>query len=242
MTGSHMGNFQLISRRRFALGASAGMAWLAGGLAAFGHSTNELQETLQKREKFFQAIDKPAADFSGTDAEGNVVTLKDLRDKAVVLFFVYTNCPDVCPLHAELIAKVQGLVNDAPGGERVQFVAVTTDPANDNAEIRRAYGPDHGLAPSNWVFLTLGADKNAETGALVAQYGHKFTPQETGYLLHGVVTHVIDKQGKWRANFHGLDFNPLNLVVFLNALVNEKENDGHTPASPGLWQRFRSWF
>jgi protein SCO1/2 len=43
---------------------------------------------------------------------------------------------------------------------------------------------------------------------------------EDGIQAHGIVTHVIDKEGRWRANFHGLDFAPVNLVTFVNALTN----------------------
>ncbi|MHA1523881.1 MAG: SCO family protein [Alphaproteobacteria bacterium] len=234
--------FPLVSRRGFSLWLAAGAAWVAGGLSTRAHSVDQLVGDLKAREKYFQPLDRPAPDFAGTDAQGTQVSLQSLRGKTVVLFFVYTNCPDVCPLHAELIGKVQALVNQSPGGAQVQFVAITTDPANDSPAIMQAYGPAHGLVPSNWVFLTAGADQAARTKTLVARYGHKFTPQEAGYQLHGVVTHVIDKHGQWRANFHGMEFDPLNLVLYLNALTNENLDDGHPPAPTGIWQRIKSLF
>ena len=59
--------------------------------------------------------------------------------------------------------------------------------------------------------------------------------------MHSIVTHVIDKQGRWRANFHGLRFEPTNLVVFINALVNEDEHD-HEESGRDLWDRLRELF
>jgi protein SCO1 len=40
---------------------------------------------------------------------------------------------------------------------------------------------------------------------------------EDGYQIHGVVTHVIDREGQWQANFHGLKFEPTNLVVYVRS-------------------------
>jgi hypothetical protein len=65
------------------------------------HSVEELERDLSQREQHFQQIDKPAPEFSLRDANGAPVALSDLRGKVVVLNFIYTKCPDVCPLHAE---------------------------------------------------------------------------------------------------------------------------------------------
>ena len=59
------------------------------------------------------------------------------------------------------------------------------------------------------------------TRELVERFGHKFTEVEGGYQVHSLVTHVIDREGRWRANFHGLKFQPVNLVLFINALTND---------------------
>ena len=59
--------------------------------------------------------------------------------------------------------------------------------------------------------------------------------------LHGVVTHVIDREGKWRGNFHGLKFDPANLVLFVNALVNDVDRPGRR-GDQSLWDRVRRLF
>lgn len=92
----------------------------------------------------------------------------------------------------------------------------------------RDYGPAHGLDPVNWTFLTSGPDRLMATRELVERFGHKFTEVDGGYQVHGVVTNVIDREGRWRANFHGLRFDPTNLILHLNALVND-----HHDASAG---------
>ncbi len=45
--------------------------------------------------------------------------------------------------------------------------------------------------------------------------------------MPGVVTHVIDQQGRMRARFRGLEFDPVNLVIFVNALTNHLQDNRH---------------
>jgi len=206
---------------------------------AWPHSLKDLESALGDREKYFQTIDKDAPVFALQDAGGKPVRLPDLRGKVVVLHFIYAGCPDVCPLHADRVAEVQALVNQTPMKEQVQFVTVTTDPKNDTPDVLRTYGELHGLDPANWLFLTAGAGQPEDaTRKLAEQFGHKFMKQEDDYQVHGIVTHVIDKAGRWRANFHGLKFEPVNLVLFVNALVNDAQKPhGHEQAGP--WDKIK---
>ena len=199
-----------------------GMAiWAMATPPGYAHSLKDLDSRLQKRERYFQPLDKGAPEFTLQDADGGTVSLSDFRGKVVVLHFVYTNCPDVCPLHAERIAEVQEMVNQTPMRDLVRFVTVTSDPKRDTPDVMRAYGKTHGLDPVNWMFLTSGPQRLTATRELVKKFGHKFTEADSGYQVHGVVTHVIGREGRRRANFHGLKFQPINLVLFINALTND---------------------
>ena len=209
--------------------------------AAWAHSLDGVESLLGDKEKYFQPIDKPAPNFTLRTADGRVVRLADLRGKVVVLHFIYTSCPDVCPLHAERIADIQAMVNDTPMKDRVTFVTVTTDPARDTPEVLRGYGPAHGLDPVNWLFLTTTEDQREDTTRKLAEaFGHKFTKTDGGLQMHGIVTHVIDKEGRWRANFHGLKFEPINLVTFVNALTNDFERP-HDHGQESWWDWLWSW-
>ena len=210
-----------------------------GSPAAAHHPGDTLDEVMTGKEEFFQTIDRPAPAFALVDADGKPVALSDFADQIVVMHFIYAGCPDVCPLHAEKIAEIQQMVNQTPMQDRVQFVTITTDPANDTPEVLKDYGPAHGLDPANWVFLTVGPDQGEDTTRkLVEAYGHKFMITEDGLQVHGVVTHVIDRSGRWAANFHGLEFDPLNLVLYVNGLSNSHG----TPAKPTLWKSVKAWF
>ncbi len=218
------------------------LALVATAPMVSAHSLHELETALGDREKYFQPIDKDTPDFTLQDTGGRVLGLADLHGKVVVLHFIYTSCPDVCPLHSERIAEIQALVNQTPMKEQVEFVSVTTDPTTDTAEMRREYGRVHGLDAANWVFLTTTPQQPEDaTRKLAQQFGHRFDKTGDSYQVHGVVTHVIDKEGHWRANFHGLKFEPSNLVVFVNALVNDLEKP-HAHPAPSLWERAKNLF
>ncbi|MBZ0147802.1 MAG: SCO family protein [Pseudorhodoplanes sp.] len=209
---------------------------------ASSHSLKDLEAMLGSREKYFQPIDKPAPDFELQDADGRAIDLAAMRGKVVVLHFIYAGCPDVCPLHADRIAEVQAMINQSPMKDVVRFVTITTDPKNDTPDVLRSYGGQHGLARDNWIFLTTAPNQPEDaTRKLAEQFGHKFQKIENEYQIHGIVTHVIDKDGRWRANFHGLKFDPTNLVLFINALVN----DDHKPHGYGersMWDRVKGLF
>ena len=213
----------MVARRLYLLAACLAAALAASPAAA--HSVQELEGDLFGRERYFQPLEgRGAPGFTLRDGDGREVSLEDFRGMAVVLHFVYASCPDACPLHADLIARVQAMVNRTPMRDLVRFVTITTDPVNDTPEVLRAYGPAHGLDPANWLFLTSGPEWPGATRALVERFGHKFTATAGGAQVHSVVTHVIDREGRWRANFHGLEFEPINLVSYVNALTND---DGH---------------
>lgn len=225
-TGNEITSARILGKPRNLRIAFVALALLTIAAPSYAHHPGEnLDAVMGSKEKFFQAIDRAAPDFSLRNADDKTVKLSDFQDKIVVLNFVYTSCPDICPLHAEKIAEVQGLINSTPMRDLVQFITVTTDPKNDTVEALKSYGPTHGLEPSNWSFLTTRPNqRNDETRKLAEAYGHKFVKTDNGYQAHGVVTHIIDRGGRWAANFHGLRFAPVNMVLYINGLTNDSRN------------------
>lgn len=206
------------------------------------HPGADLDKVMGNKEKFFQQIDRKAPVFELRDVNDRPVELDDLRQKIVVLNFIYTKCPDICPLHAQYLSKVQSMINRTPMKERVQFVSITTDPVNDTADILKNYGEVHGSNAINWTYLTTrpGQPENT-TRNLARAYGHKFAKTGDDYQVHSVVTHVIDRNGRWAANFHGLRFNPVNLVLYVNGLTNNP-NVVDIEESRSLWDELKGLF
>ena len=194
------------------------------------HPGADLDKMMGSEEKYFQIIDEPAAPpFELADADGKAVRLSDFSDKIVVLYFIFASCTDLCPIHSEVIADIQRKVNATPMKDRVQFLAVTTDPVRDTSEVLDAYGPAHGFDAGNWMFLTTRPGQpDGTTRKLSEAYNVRFEPLEDGQQMHGAVTHVIDRGGRFAAKFHGLRFDPLNMVLYINGLTNNIQKPAET--------------
>lgn len=134
-------------------------------------------------------------DFALTDANGKARTLADFRGKAVVVFFGFTQCPDVCPTTLATLAEaMKQLGADA---DRVQVLFVTIDPARDTAELLRNYVPAFDKR-----FLGLYGDDDATQRVarefkIIYQKQPGSTP-ETYTMDHSAGTYIFDAQGRLR--------------------------------------------
>ena len=95
-------------------------------------------------------------DFSLIDPDGKVRTLADFKGKVVVMFFGYTQCPDICPTTLTEMQQVMTLLG--PQSDKVQVLFVTVDPERDTATILKQYVPSFdprflGLRPADEAAL-----------------------------------------------------------------------------------------
>ncbi len=134
-------------------------------------------------------------DFRLTDHHGQPRTLADYRGKAVVLFFGYTQCPDVCPTTlAELAETMKRL---GPEADRVQVLFVTVDPERDTPQLLSLYVP--AFHPS-FIGLSGDAEATARTAKEFRVIYQKQPGREPGtYTMdHSAGTFVFDPQGRLR--------------------------------------------
>lgn len=147
----------------------------------------------------FKAIDITGADyardFSLPDQSGKVRTMADFRGKVVVLFFGYTQCPDVCPTSMTELAEVRRLLG--PQGDKLQGLFVTVDPARDTPEVLKGYMEN--FDPS-FLALRPNADQLPELAKRFKVYFKKVdgkTP--TSYTMdHTAGSYIYDPQGRVR--------------------------------------------
>ncbi len=88
-------------------------------------------------------------EFSLVDQEGAVVTRETLLGKPMLGDFMFTKCPDICPMLSTRMAAV-----GAQYGDRLQLLSFSVDPANDTPAALRAYGERFGATYPGWRFLT----------------------------------------------------------------------------------------
>jgi protein SCO1 len=153
-----------------------------------------------------------APDFTLTDGvSGRSVTLSAHRGQIVALTFLYTTCPDVCPLTATRFRSAQTeLQGDA---SRVTFIAVSVDPDRDSPSAVQAFSAAHGLA-SNWYYL-VGA--RAQLAPVWAAYGIGVQAGSSA-VTHNDAVYLIDAGGRERVLLHSEDLGA-DLVNDLRALL-----------------------
>src|SRR5271155_506757 len=94
----------------------------------------------------------PAPPFALTSQDGAPVSLASLRGKVVAVTFIYTGCPDICPLLTQKMVDVQDGLGEEFGA-KIAFVSITLDPEHDTAGVLKAYAHFWGAKPGGGNFL-----------------------------------------------------------------------------------------
>jgi protein SCO1/2 len=183
------------TRLRLAIAAVVLLSTLvaAGSGYVFGAANRSAVQTPQAIA--YLTPPRPMPDFALTNGDGGITRLSDLRGKAVLLFFGYTHCPDICPLALSEMRKVKAaLGKDA---EKVAFVFVSVDGTRDTPEVLRRY-----VRAFDPAFIALTGPES-QVRLIALEYGAHFrsnrTSNATTYTVdHTADTFVIDAKGHWR--------------------------------------------
>ena len=139
--------------------------------------------------------------------EGERVRFFDdlIRDKVVAINFMYTSCPDTCPVQTARMLQVARLLGDRLG-EDVFFYSITIEPEHDTREVLKAFADSWNI-PDGWTFLT--GDRN-DIIRLRKKLGMRLDDVRTGDLAQHTVNLLIGNQktGRWmkRSPFENAHF------------------------------------
>jgi protein SCO1/2 len=147
----------------------------------------------------FNAIDITGADyakgFTLSDYNGQSRSLSDFKGNVVVVFFGYTQCPDVCPTSMAELAEVKRLL--AGDGDKLQGVFVTVDPARDTAELLKAYMTN--FDPTFMAFIPTAEQLSVVAKDFKIYYKKVDGKTPTSYTMdHSAGSYVYDTQGNLR--------------------------------------------
>ena len=158
---------------------------------------------------------RSAPDFTLTDGmSGEAVALSSLKGRVVVLSFLYTRCPDTCPITAAKFRAAQG----ALGIGAAMFVAVSVDPDGDTPVAVRAFSEKHELR-DGWRYL-IGS--RSQLQVVWSEYGVGAFASATGSAVdHNDAIFLIDPQGRERELVHS-DITVATLVADVRALLDER--------------------
>ena len=136
-----------------------------------------------------------ARDFSLTDHNGQLRSLKDLRGKVVVVFFGFTQCPDVCPTSMQELAEVKAALG--ADGERLQGIFISVDPERDTLEMLKAYMEN--FDPSFLALRPTPEQLPALAKDFKIHYKKVDGTTPTSYTLdHSAGSYLYDPQGRLR--------------------------------------------
>ena len=150
-------------------------------------------------EVHFQGVDITGAEYGRslalTDQNGKPRTLADFKGKVTVVFFGYTQCPDVCPTTMAELAQVKKALG--ADGERVQGVFVTVDPDRDTPEVLKSYMAS--FDPS-FVALRGTAEQTVAAAKEFKVFFAKVPGQTEGtYTVdHTAGSYILDAEGRLR--------------------------------------------
>jgi len=168
-----------------------------------------------------------AIDFRLKDQHGAMVSMSGLRGKVVALTFLYTHCPDACPLIAEMMHKAYQRVGDT--SKRVAFVAISVDPRGDTPEAVRTFLATHHVE-NELAYLTgsFAELKAVWGGYYIGTEAKDFTPkaaakgpQPPELVGHSALVYVIDPRGEIRVILPS-NFDPNDLVTDVRILASRQ--------------------
>lgn len=136
-----------------------------------------------------------AKDFELTDHTGKVRHLADFKGKVVVMFFGYTQCPDVCPTSMAELAEVKKALG--ADGDKLQGIFVTVDPARDTPEVLKGYMENFD---PTFLALYTTPEKLADLAKDFKVYYKRVNGQtDTSYTMdHSAGSYIYDTQGNLR--------------------------------------------
>jgi len=176
----------------------------------------------------------PAPNFQLEDQNGQNISLSQFRGKVVVLTFLYTHCPDACPIITEKLH--QAYTQLGPDTAHVAILAVTVDPERDTMAQVRAYsaekdmlqkwhflvGPMAQVAPVWKLYGVASVPQTSSTGSATATTSGSGVPvavtATSALLNHSDPIFVIDPAGRERTILD-VNFNPSELVDDVHALL-----------------------
>ena len=132
-------------------------------------------------------------DFRLADAEGRERTLSDFKGQAVLLYFGFVQCPDVCPTALARAIEVKQLLGAQ--GERLQVIFVTVDPERDTPALLKEY-----MAAFDPTFVALSGDaqRTRDTADHFKVYYKKIPTGSTYTMDHSAMSYVFDPLGHLR--------------------------------------------
>tara|TARA_B100000809_G_C14961850_1_gene467681 strand:- start:6 stop:692 length:687 start_codon:yes stop_codon:yes gene_type:complete len=194
------------------------------------------------------AISGPVAgDFTLSDQDGNQISLRDYSGDVVVVMFIFTRCPDVCPVTTQNLGEVSDILGNEMDG--VTFLSISVDPEYDTQERLKSFAQKHGV---DWPHLSGSLEESEKVwenfGIVVEKSfidshgggnnssnssnssnddhddsdGHDHGEEQANYSVgHSTVMFILDKGQHKRVIWSGVSWVPEKVVNDIRILLGE---------------------
>jgi protein SCO1/2 len=163
-----------------------------------------------------RVVNKPVPDFRLVDQDRRTFEFSHARGKIILVTFIFTTCPDVCPLFSAKFAAIQRALDEKKFKD-YRLLSITADPERDSAAVLKEYAARFNADSARWSFLT-GA--RPDLAKAWQAFGVNVTKTESGQVFHTALTTLIDRRGNRRIDYYGdkwLDKEVLKDIHWLNA-------------------------
>jgi len=145
--------------------------------------------------------------FFLTDRDGRGITLSDLKGKVWIVNFIYTNCPDSCPIQS---AQMRNIQEDFQNERDLRLVSITVDPERDTPQVLSQYAKRFSADPTRWFFLTGEKEtiyKFARDGFRLgaAELPHETRPESGATHTHSPRFVLVDRDAQIRGYYVSTD-------------------------------------
>lgn len=164
-------------------------------------------------------------EYTLTNQFGEEVSLPDhYAGKVLIVGYVYTNCPDICPM---ITYNMRDLQREFPGEESFHLVSISFDPQRDTPEVLHSYAESYNIEQSNWSMLTGKKDEVNKVleklGIATVKTPSRFTEddREVYFIDHTDKVSLIDKQGQVRNHYLGSELDTETVIEDIKTLLTE---------------------
>ena len=184
-------------------------------LVVFFHSCYDqlpLNKDLTKRSYTFLNQDSVVVNFT-----------EIIKDKITVIGFIYTHCPDICPMTTHnMVLTEERLIEE--GIDDVLFVALSFDPERDSPEVLRKFAEIRDIKFDNWIFLT---GDETTTNDLLKRFDVRAIPTDSTFFEDGTNSYsmmhtdrisLINDNGILKQNYKGSTINIAELITDIRYL------------------------
>ena len=179
------------------------------------------------------AIGRATGEFRFTDSAGRPVSLAQLRDRPLVVSFVYTGCFQACPVATQFLANAVRTARKALGEDSFRVVSIGFNQPFDSPQAMAAFARQNGISEPDWLFLSPQA---SDVPALTRAFGFSYERTPKGFD-HVTQLSVVDTRGVIVRQVYGDSFEMPMLVEPLKALLSGQAVQ--TLSVEGLWQKVK---